>query len=117
MPTTPARPGTAVGPTRFRSSRCSMKPPGRSASRVVTDVSGMTLARFIITNADPIGGVLVTDQFKGYLPIGESFAKHERVNHSEGEYVRDGYSTNRLESFYSQLKRSIDGSHHNVGRE
>jgi ISXO2-like transposase domain len=28
--------------------------------------------------------------------------------------VKDGYTTNRVESFFSQLKRSIDGTHHHV---
>jgi len=31
-----------------------------------------------------------------------------------GEYVRDGVSTNLAETFFSQLKRSVDGTHHHV---
>lgn len=42
---------------------------------------------------------------------------HESVNHVQGEYVRDGYTTNRLECFFAQLKRSIDGTHHRVSRK
>jgi len=34
-----------------------------------------------------------------------------------GEYVSDGASTNRAENYFSQLKRSIDGTHHHVSRE
>ncbi len=37
------------------------------------------------------------------------------LNHSEDEYVnREGYSTNQVEGFFSQLKRSLDGTHHHV---
>lgn len=43
-----------------------------------------------------------------------SFAKHEVVNHHAGEYVRGDVSTNATEGFFSQLKRSIDGTHHHV---
>ncbi|MGH7867582.1 MAG: IS1595 family transposase, partial [Candidatus Dormibacteraceae bacterium] len=86
-------------------------------SRVVANVNAMTLGRLILENVDPTGSTLVTDKWRGYNPIGEHFAKHEQVDHSAGEYVRDGFSTNRLECFYGQLKRSIDGTHHNVSEE
>lgn len=36
------------------------------------------------------------------------------IINSIGEYVRDGVSTNILEGYFSQLKRSIDGTHHQV---
>jgi hypothetical protein len=42
---------------------------------------------------------------------------HGSVNHAEGEYVRDGISTNAAEGYFSQLKRSIDGTHHHVSVE
>lgn len=42
---------------------------------------------------------------------------HESVNHREGEYVRYNVSTNAAEGYFSQLKRSIDGTHHRVSTE
>lgn len=42
---------------------------------------------------------------------------HETVDHSDGEYVRGDVSTNMAEGFFSQLKRSIDGTHHAVSTE
>lgn len=36
------------------------------------------------------------------------------MNHSEYEYVRGNVHTNTVEGFFSQLKRSIDGTHHHV---
>lgn len=87
---------------------------GEVRSHVVERVDGTTLGRILMGNVDPEGSVLVTDEWKSYKPVGAYFAKHETVNHSEGEYARDGYTTNRIEGFFSQLKRSIDGTHHHV---
>jgi len=44
-------------------------------------------------------------------------AGHEAVDHSAGEYVRKGVSTNLAEGYFSQLKRSLDGTHHHVSLE
>ena len=38
------------------------------------------------------------------------------VNHRIGEYVRGDVSTNQAESYFAQLKRSLDGTHHHVSR-
>jgi len=90
---------------------------GEVRSHVVADVSGVTLGRILMGNVDPVGSTLVTDQFKGYNLAGSFFSKHETVNHSAGEYVRDGFTTNRIEGFFSQLKTSLSGTHHHVSRE
>jgi hypothetical protein len=39
------------------------------------------------------------------------------VNHKAGEYVKSGAGTNAAENYFSQLKRSIDGTYHHVSRE
>jgi transposase-like protein len=90
------------------------KDTGEVRSHVVTDLTQWSLGRIIIGNVEPAGSVLVTDGFKGYNLAASYFAKHMVVDHSAGEYARDGYSTNAVEGFFSQLKRSIDGTHHHV---
>jgi hypothetical protein len=47
------------------------------------------------------------------------FAGHETVNHAAGEYsqLSGKVTTNQAENFFSQLKRSLDGTHHHVGAE
>ncbi len=62
---------------------------------------------------------LLTDAAGSYKKIADEFADHRYVDHSENEYVRrdpDGVvvTTNAAEGFFSQLKRSIDGTHHHV---
>ncbi len=52
-----------------------------------------------------------------YVGVGQEFAKHIRVDHDRGQYVIDGAGTNLAENFFSQFKRSIDGTHHHVSRE
>jgi len=39
---------------------------------------------------------------------------HETVNHTEGEYVRDGVTTNGIESVFAVLKRGVYGTFHHV---
>ena len=40
--------------------------------------------------------------------------EHQAVNHSVGEYVRDGAHTNGIESFWSMLKRGYVGVFHQL---
>jgi len=87
---------------------------GQVRSRVVANVDGRTLGNAIREIADPSGSTLATDMWHGYDPIGAEFAKHVRVDHKHNEYVRDGYGTNLAENYFSQLKRSLDGTHHHV---
>jgi len=54
---------------------------------------------------------LVTDAHAGYTGLDLEFFKHETVNHILGEYKRDEWHTNTIEGFWSQLKRTIKGTH------
>mgnify|MGYP001162076322 CR=1 FL=1 len=76
-------------------------------------VSGKTLAPILREHIDPQTR-LMTDSFGGYADVGKEFASHETVNHSKDEYVRGDVYTNLAEGYFSQLKRSIDGTHHHV---
>jgi hypothetical protein len=46
---------------------------------------------------------------------------HQSVDHAAGQYVRyvngGRMTTNAVEGYFSQLKRSIDGTHHRVSKE
>ncbi len=54
---------------------------------------------------------LVTDAHLGYAGLDLEFADHQTVNHDAGEYKRDNWHTNTIEGFWSQLKRTIKGTH------
>jgi len=63
---------------------------------------------------DTIRAVLHTDELLAYRKLGKEFIEHAWMDHSADEYVRGDLSTNEAENFFSQLKRSIDGTHHRV---
>jgi hypothetical protein len=52
---------------------------------------------------------LRTDESGVYWKVGEEFASHQTVVHSIGEYVRGNAHTNRVEGYFSILKRDIYG--------
>lgn len=56
---------------------------------------------------------LHTDESRLYKWVKKEFV-HKAINHSEGEYSKNGVTTNTIEGFWSQLKRSIDGTYHCV---
>ncbi|MGA3221833.1 MAG: IS1595 family transposase [Acidimicrobiales bacterium] len=90
---------------------------GEVRSKVVANVSGKTLRSVIAEQARMEDTTLHTDDAGTYGTFGSELAGHHSVNHKAGEYVRDGVSTNKAENYFSQLKRSIDGTHHHVSRE
>ncbi len=90
---------------------------GTARSKIIPDVTSATLYGAIARQVEFKGSVLWTDEAKTYNAIGNQFDAHEQVWHSGGEYVRGNVSTNAAESFFSQLKRSIDGTFHAVSHE
>jgi transposase-like protein len=83
-------------------------------SKVVNDVTATTLMSAMEGNLDFKRTYLSTDASSSYLPIAHHVAAHESVDHSAGEYARGNVSTNLAEGYFSQLKRSLDGTHHHV---
>lgn len=90
---------------------------GEVRSVAVRNVNSATLGPILRGEVDVAATVLHTDTAGAYAPIGKQFAVHETVNHFQGEYVRGRVSTNAAEGYFSQLKRSIDGTHHAVSVE
>lgn len=90
---------------------------GEVRSRVVPDVTAATLRKVIAEQVNMGVSDLMTDEGSQYGPIGQEFRTHQTVNHSAWEYGRGSVSSNAAESFFSQLKRSLDGTHHHVSRE
>lgn len=93
------------------------KQTGEVRSHVVADISGPTLRKVMAEQIDMAGSILHTDSSGAYKQTGAEFIAHEFVDHSHYEYVRGDVSTNHAEGYFSQLKRSIDGTHHHVSRE
>lgn len=74
-------------------------------SRVVPDVTGRSLSTVIDAEVDKRHSQLWTDENAVTREIGKEFNSHH------------GATTNAVEGYFSQLKRSIDGTHHAVSVE
>jgi len=81
---------------------------------IVTPLAnGEAIKPFIYANVAP-GSTVITDGFGAYKGLDKTYT-HEVVMHSENEYVREGnIHTNSIEGFWSQLKRGIIGTFHQV---
>ena len=92
---------------------------GRVHSSVMKKVSGKALGKLMRQNIDALTH-LNTDESKLYTKPGEEFLSHDTVNHGAEEYARHDEKTGRLattntvEGFFGNTKRSIDGTHHHV---
>jgi hypothetical protein len=84
---------------------------GEVRSRVVPSVNGDNLRQVMDDHLDVPKTALHTDSGWHYGKIVSDFGSHSTVNHRIGEYVRGDVSTNQAENYFSQLKRSLDGTH------
>lgn len=81
-------------------------------SRVICKVVKDTTAKSIqpiIKQYVKEGSILVSDEWHAYRGL-NSLYQHEVVDHGRGQYMNDaGYSSNSIEGFWGQAKRSIIG--------
>ena len=87
---------------------------GHARSFHVANVTAKTLRPIIVTNAARASH-LMSDSARMYPAVGREFAAHSAVNHSAGEYVREGFHhSNTVENYFSILKRGVYGVYHKV---
>lgn len=87
---------------------------GKMNTAVVPDVKAATLLPHFQSHIAK-GTRMMTDEMNSYHKITDLLdLKHDTVSHSKGEYAKGDVHTNTIEGFWSQLKRSIDGTHHVV---
>lgn len=85
-------------------------------SVVVPDASGKTLKTIIYALVKP-GSTIISDGWKGYHGISKEYV-HIVIKHNKGIYVnKEGFHTNGIEGFWSQLKRGILGIYHSVSHK
>lgn len=100
---------------------------GEARSQVVTNVTGENV-KAILQRQVEADATLMTDSFPVYRQPGKDFAAHHTVDHGAGEYARsiepvgEGETAirahiNTAEGYFSQLKRSLDGTHHHVSEK
>jgi len=87
---------------------------GRVRAKVVPNVDARTLVPEIQATVR-VGTAIITDGLASYDELESLGYPHDVVPHSQGVYVLGkDIHTNSMEGFWSQLKRSIDGSYHHV---
>jgi transposase-like protein len=86
---------------------------GRTKAKVVASTDQETVHRVIHENVQ-VRSALHTDEFAAYRGLGGLFFDHETINHTAGEYSRDGVTTNSIESVFAVLKRGLIGVYHHA---
>jgi transposase-like protein len=89
---------------------------GRVSAHVVDDTKGTTLKPIIDKHVDNEKSIIVTDEWLGYTKLKNEYS-HVVINHLQQEYVRGAFHTNTIEGFWSQLKRTIKGTHIHVSKK
>lgn len=80
---------------------------------ITTKQANATVALPFIRAMATQGTEIQTDESRIYHRVKREYA-HRFINHSKEEYSVNGISTNTIEGFWSQMKRSIDGTYHCV---
>ncbi|HMN97626.1 MAG TPA: IS1595 family transposase [Phycisphaerales bacterium] len=88
---------------------------GQTRLRVIPEVTSRNL-REALREHVARSARLMTDERQAYIHIGREYASHDAVCHSSKVYVRDGVTTNSIESVFALLKRGINGIWHNVSK-
>lgn len=86
---------------------------GDIIAKVVTDTKSSTIKPFVREHIK-ITASIKTDEYAAYNVVNIMGYSHDAVDHSKGEYVKGDTHTNNAEGFWSQLKRSINGTYHFV---
>lgn len=95
---------------------------GDVRSTVEGRVTGKTVDKLLQRHVSP-DAHLNTDESPLYKKAGQRYASHATVNHSADEYAYYDYrsrrtvTTNTVEGFFGNSKRSLDGTHHQVSRQ
>ena len=89
---------------------------GDVMTRVVPNVKRKTLERHILANVKT-GATISTDELSSYAKIARLGYTHGTINHSADQWVDGIHHVNAIEGFWSQIKRSIRGTHIHVSRK
>jgi hypothetical protein len=91
-----------------------VEPKGRARVFQVKKANAKTVREILVTNAHRTSE-LHTDESNLYVNVGKEFSAHKTVEHGwnqRGYYVgKDGQTTNAVENFFGNFKRSVKGTY------
>lgn len=86
---------------------------GRIKATVIPSRRGPELPAQVIEWVHP-ATILYTDEWPAYNRMGDYFAAHRRVIHSQKQWVDGNTNTNTIEGFFGNLKTGIRGNYKKV---
>ncbi len=86
---------------------------GKIKTKVIPHARASVVMPLLWDYAAP-GSILSTDEAGIYNRAESIGFIHERVKHSVGQYVRGAVHTQTIDGFWSQFKRSLNGTYHSV---
>lgn len=91
---------------------------GEVRSHTVAAVTGPMIMRLLEMHTERGMTTIHTDAHGAYKFASFLMAGHHAVDHGIGEWVTEkSLGTNKAENYFSQLRRSLDGTYHCVSRE
>jgi len=88
---------------------------GRTKAHPIESVNIKDI-RKAVTASIKRGSTLHTDELPAYQTLRDEYG-HETVCHKDNEYVRDGVTTNSVESVWAVLKRGLHGVYHHASEK
>lgn len=86
---------------------------GNIIAKVVCNTKSSVIKPFVKENIK-LTAEVKTDEYRPYKSLKKLGYNHDTVDHGRKEFVKGNTHTNNLEGFWSQLKRSINGTYHSV---
>jgi transposase-like protein len=88
---------------------------GRVRAMPMASTGALAVEQMVLANVEQ-GSTIHTDEWNGYNRLRHSYV-HKACNHSKEEYVKDGVSTNSIESVFAVLRRGLHGVYHHASRK
>jgi transposase-like protein len=92
---------------------------GKARSMVLDFISAKAIGEIVVTNLSK-EAILMTDEARHYVKLGQQFAGHGFTNHSAGEYVSrfdPNIHTNTVEGYFSIFKRGMRGIYQHCSKQ
>lgn len=86
---------------------------GSVTAIVVPDTKAATVLPIVESTVEK-GATVHTDEYPVYNALASKGYDHQRVTHSEGQFVDGNSHTNSAEGFWAQVKNAVNGVHHGV---
>ena len=84
-----------------------------AGARVVRDLSESEAGRALSETVD-LSAHLMSDEWSSFVAVGQAFAGHDTVRHSDREYARGSVHANSAEGFNDRVRRTVAGVFHHI---